>query len=134
MASVRCTDVPACPTEFLDFMSLTPDEFQQLVPPFEAAFYVHEEHNITEQYEWVIAPLLKAVEAYKASARSPRTRQQRTSHVSANYTRWNWGEQCILDDMWTPPKVAASSQSGIRWTTALQRVATPCIASAASRR
>jgi hypothetical protein len=39
MASVRCTDVPACPTEFLDFMSLTPGEFQQLGPPFEAAFY-----------------------------------------------------------------------------------------------
>jgi hypothetical protein len=41
MASVRCIDVPACPTEFLDFMSLTPDEFQPLVPPFEAAFYAH---------------------------------------------------------------------------------------------
>jgi hypothetical protein len=39
MASVRCTDVPACPTAFLDFMSLTLDEFQQLVPPFEVAFH-----------------------------------------------------------------------------------------------
>ena len=37
MASVRFTDVQARPTEFLDFTSLTLDEFQQLVPPFEAA-------------------------------------------------------------------------------------------------
>ena len=41
MASVRFADVQACPTEFLDFTSLTLDEFQQLVPPFEAAFQAH---------------------------------------------------------------------------------------------
>ena len=41
MASVRCIDVQARPTEFLDFTSLTLDEFQQLLPPFEAAFQVH---------------------------------------------------------------------------------------------
>src|SRR5207245_5946857 len=38
MASVQFTDVQARPTEFLDVTSLTLDEFQQLVPPFEAAF------------------------------------------------------------------------------------------------
>jgi hypothetical protein len=38
MASVRFTDVQSRPTEFLDFTSLTLEEFQQLVPPFEAAF------------------------------------------------------------------------------------------------
>jgi hypothetical protein len=38
MASVQFTDVQARPTEFLDFTSLTLEEFQQLVPPFEAAF------------------------------------------------------------------------------------------------
>src|SRR5215510_7239731 len=38
MASVRFADVQSRPTEFLDFTSLTLDEFQQLVPPFEAAF------------------------------------------------------------------------------------------------
>ena len=38
MASVRCTDVQACPTEFLDLTSVTRDEFQQLVPPVEAVF------------------------------------------------------------------------------------------------
>jgi hypothetical protein len=38
MASVRFTDVQARPTEFLDLTSLTLAEFQQLVPPFEAAF------------------------------------------------------------------------------------------------
>jgi hypothetical protein len=38
MASVQFTDVQARPTEFLDLTSLTLDEFQQLVPPFEAAF------------------------------------------------------------------------------------------------
>jgi len=37
MASVRFTDVQARPIEFLDLTSLTLDEFQQLVPPFEAA-------------------------------------------------------------------------------------------------
>jgi len=41
MASVRFLDVQARPTEFLDFTSLTLDEFQQLLPPFEAAFQAH---------------------------------------------------------------------------------------------
>src|SRR5215471_5782410 len=41
MASVRFADVQSRPTEFLDFTSLTLDEFQQLVPPFEAAFQAH---------------------------------------------------------------------------------------------
>ena len=41
MASVRCTDVQARPTEFLDFTSLTLDEFQQLLPPFATAFQAH---------------------------------------------------------------------------------------------
>jgi hypothetical protein len=38
MASVRFTDVQSRPTEFLHFTSLTLEEFQALVPPFEAAF------------------------------------------------------------------------------------------------
>ena len=41
MATVRFTDVQSRPTEFLDLTSLTLDEFQQLVPPFEAAFQAH---------------------------------------------------------------------------------------------
>src|SRR5882672_8463785 len=41
MASVRFTDVQARPTEFLDCTSLTLEEFQLLVPPFEAAFQAH---------------------------------------------------------------------------------------------
>src|SRR2546425_11646564 len=41
MASIRFTDVQARPTEFLDFTSLTLDEFQQLVAPFEAAYQAH---------------------------------------------------------------------------------------------
>ena len=41
MAHVQCTDVQERPTEFLDLTSLTRDEFQQLVPPFEAAFQAH---------------------------------------------------------------------------------------------
>ena len=41
MASVRFADLQARPTEFLDFTSLTLDEFQQLVPSFEAAFQAH---------------------------------------------------------------------------------------------
>src|SRR6266581_1406209 len=38
MAGLRFTELQSRPTEFLDFTSLTLDEFQQLVPPFEAAF------------------------------------------------------------------------------------------------
>jgi DDE superfamily endonuclease len=41
MASVRFADMQFRPVEFLDFTSLTLDEFQQLVPPFEAAFHAH---------------------------------------------------------------------------------------------
>src|SRR3989441_10926452 len=41
MAHVQFTDVPDRPMEFLDVPSLTLDEFQQLVPPFEAAFHAH---------------------------------------------------------------------------------------------
>ena len=41
MASIRFTDVQARLTEFLDLTSLTLEEFQQLVPPFEAAFHAH---------------------------------------------------------------------------------------------
>src|ERR671926_670139 len=41
MAHVQFTDVKDRPTEFLDMTSLTLDEFQRLVPPFEAAFHAH---------------------------------------------------------------------------------------------
>ncbi len=41
MARVRFTDVQARPTECLDVTSVTLDEFQQLVPPFEAAFQAY---------------------------------------------------------------------------------------------
>ena len=41
MASIGFTDVQARPSEFLDLTSVTPDEFQQLVPPFETAFQAH---------------------------------------------------------------------------------------------
>src|SRR6266446_6654456 len=41
MAHLQFTDVQDRPTEFLDLASLTLDEFQQLVPPFEAAFQAH---------------------------------------------------------------------------------------------
>src|SRR5437867_1791393 len=38
MAGVRFTELQSRPLEFLDFTSVTLDEFPQLVPPFEAAF------------------------------------------------------------------------------------------------
>src|SRR5712692_3951157 len=38
MASIRFADLQSRPTEFLDFTSLTLEEFQLLAPPFEAAF------------------------------------------------------------------------------------------------
>src|SRR3989441_769116 len=37
MAGLRFTDLQSRPTEFLDLTSVTLEEFQQLVPPFEAA-------------------------------------------------------------------------------------------------
>src|SRR5215470_15553223 len=39
MAGLRFTDLQSRPIEFLDVTSLTLDEFQQLVLPFEAAFH-----------------------------------------------------------------------------------------------
>ena len=39
MAGLRFNELQSRPMEFLDFTSLTLDEFQQLVPPFEAAFH-----------------------------------------------------------------------------------------------
>src|SRR6516164_7454330 len=41
MAHVQFADLQSRPTEFLDFTSVTLDEFQQLVPPFEAVFQDH---------------------------------------------------------------------------------------------
>ena len=41
MGSLQFTDLQSRPTEFLDFTSVTLDEFQPLVPPFEAAFHAH---------------------------------------------------------------------------------------------
>ena len=41
MAHVQFTDVQDRPMAFLDLTSLTLDEFQQLIPPFEAAFQAH---------------------------------------------------------------------------------------------
>jgi len=38
MVGLRFADMWVCPTEFLDFTSLTVDEFQILIPPFEAGF------------------------------------------------------------------------------------------------
>jgi hypothetical protein len=38
MAGLRFTELQSRPMEFLDLTSVTLDEFQQLVPPFEAAF------------------------------------------------------------------------------------------------
>ena len=41
MAGLRFADIQSRPTEFLDFTSLTLEEFQLLLPPFEAAFQAH---------------------------------------------------------------------------------------------
>ena len=41
MVSLQFTDVQSRPTEFLDLTSLTLEEFQLLLPPFEAAFHAH---------------------------------------------------------------------------------------------
>src|SRR5688572_26429860 len=41
MGTFRFADLQTRPTEVLDLTSLTLDEFQQLAPPFEAAFQAH---------------------------------------------------------------------------------------------
>jgi hypothetical protein len=41
MAGLRFTALQSRPLEFLDCTSVTLDEFQQLVPPFEATFQAH---------------------------------------------------------------------------------------------
>jgi hypothetical protein len=41
MAGLRFADLQSRPTEFLDLTSVTLDEFQLLLPPFEAAFHAH---------------------------------------------------------------------------------------------
>ncbi len=41
MAGLRFADLQSRPTEFLDLTSLTLEEFQQLIPPFETAFQAH---------------------------------------------------------------------------------------------
>ena len=41
MAALRFADMRFRPTEFLDFTSLTLEEFQILIPAFEAAFQAH---------------------------------------------------------------------------------------------
>jgi hypothetical protein len=44
MGTVRFADLQSRPPEVLDLTSLTVDEFQQLVPPFKAAFQAHMAH------------------------------------------------------------------------------------------
>jgi hypothetical protein len=44
MGSLRFADIQTRPTEVLDLTSLTVNEFQQLVPPFEGAFQAHMAH------------------------------------------------------------------------------------------
>jgi len=41
MAGLRCADAQSRPTEVLDFTSLTLEEVQILIPPFEAVFQAH---------------------------------------------------------------------------------------------
>jgi hypothetical protein len=41
VAGLRFVNVQSRPTEFLDLTSLTLEEFQILIPPFEAAFHAH---------------------------------------------------------------------------------------------
>jgi hypothetical protein len=44
MGTLRFADLQSRPTEVLDVTSLTVEEFQPLVPPFEAAFQAHRAH------------------------------------------------------------------------------------------
>src|SRR6266511_4046537 len=50
MAGVRFADVQSRPTEFLDFTSVTLEEFQQLVPPLEAAWRLDGKPRTARQF------------------------------------------------------------------------------------
>ena len=54
MAGLRFADMRLRPTEFLDFTSLTVEEFEILIPPFEAAFQAH-------MAEWCLDPSLRYI-------------------------------------------------------------------------
>src|SRR5437762_1481152 len=54
MAGLRFIALQSRPMEFLDFTSLTLDEFQQLVPPFETAFHAR-------MAAWRMDPTFKGV-------------------------------------------------------------------------
>src|SRR5215471_6433751 len=64
MAHLRFTDGQDRPTEFLDFTSLTLDEFQLLVPPFEAAFHAH-------MHEWRLDGKPRTARQFRVSQNCP---------------------------------------------------------------
>jgi hypothetical protein len=64
MANVRFTDLQSRPTEFLDVTSVTRDEFQQLVPPFEAAWH-------TSMAAWRLAGKPRTARRFAVSKNCP---------------------------------------------------------------
>ena len=71
MACLRFTDLQSRPTEFLDFTSLTLEEFQLLLPPFEAAFQAHMAVWRFDGTPRTAAPLYRVQELSLAHARRP---------------------------------------------------------------
>ncbi len=67
MARLRYADLARKPLDVLDMSSLTRDEFQTLVPPFEAAFQrlcgkvvsIHSERGLTGYAPFLLSDLVK---------------------------------------------------------------------------
>jgi hypothetical protein len=64
MGSLRFTEIQSRPTEVLDLTSLTLDEFQHVVPPFEAAFEAH-------MAEWRLDGRPRTARRYTTSTNGP---------------------------------------------------------------
>jgi hypothetical protein len=69
MGTVRFADLQTRPTEVLDLTSLTVKEFQELVPPFEAAFQAH-------MAEWRLDGRLRTARRYTTYKNSGVTRRR----------------------------------------------------------
>jgi hypothetical protein len=64
MGSLRFTEIQSRPTEVLDLTSLTLDEFQRLVPAFEAAFEAH-------MADWRLDGRLRTARRYTTDTNCP---------------------------------------------------------------
>ena len=81
MAGLRFTELQSRSLEFLDFTSVTLDEFQQLVPPFEAVFQARMAADRGACHRTDVPPLPMTAPSVASSA--PKTLRHRRSVIVA---------------------------------------------------